>query len=134
LYFPNCPNNAFGIKFTQGKEKHGFCLSQTKFTAAYQKNFALAKLFRLIQGVLEKNTKKTLCIINISTTHMSAENQNRTPIAELWKQSDAKRQEILTNPLKHPIDYLNILIFEGFSPEQALENFKNLFQNKNKSN
>jgi hypothetical protein len=63
---------------------------------------------------------------------MSKENPTPKSISELWKESDTIRQEILTNPLKHPLEFFSILTTEGLPPGKAKEYLKNLFKSDKK--
>lgn len=44
----------------------------------------------------------------------SVENKEEVKtITDLWAESDKIRQEIIDKPLKHPLKYLKIILFEG---------------------
>lgn len=46
-------------------------------------------------------------------TEQEIEQKPDRTIAELWAESDKIRTEIIKNPLKHPVKYLKIVLFEG---------------------
>ncbi len=41
------------------------------------------------------------------------EEKDQRTIAELWMESEEIKAEIMANPLKYPVQYLHIIIFEG---------------------